>query len=291
MAPSIPSSKLTLSCPLFAADFDPRNNDFLLVGGGGGEGRSGVGNQIASIPADGNAVSHSTANRTCLQYLLDASRRETLSMIATIDLSRDEDSVASLGVAHSDDKAAVVFAGINSSQEEQRRNENQHLRSFRIGYPKRRASTSGKKGSKKEDKVATGALSRVSLFTPEKAPAGKERETYQRILRLSPWRGDSSPRIAAIATGFAPQGEIVLFDPSTPTPKKSDTMARIVVGTGLEAEDLDLATVDDVGHFRLAFTDGSEVYMSEIYITQRPAATNTKSVYKVPVSGCRGRAA
>jgi hypothetical protein len=49
MAPNIPSAKITLSCPLFAADFDPRNNDFLLVGGGGGEGRSGVGNKIASL--------------------------------------------------------------------------------------------------------------------------------------------------------------------------------------------------------------------------------------------------
>lgn len=50
MAPEIPSAKITLSCPLFAADFDPRNNGFLLVGGGGGEGRSGVGNKIASPP-------------------------------------------------------------------------------------------------------------------------------------------------------------------------------------------------------------------------------------------------
>jgi hypothetical protein len=49
MAPTIPSAKLTLSCPLFAADFDPRNHGFLLVGGGGGEGRSGVGNKIASF--------------------------------------------------------------------------------------------------------------------------------------------------------------------------------------------------------------------------------------------------
>lgn len=46
MAPHISSAKITLSCPLFAADFDPRNNGFLLVGGGGGEGRSGVGNKI-----------------------------------------------------------------------------------------------------------------------------------------------------------------------------------------------------------------------------------------------------
>jgi hypothetical protein len=50
MAPTIPSAKLTLSCPLFAADFDPRNHGFLLVGGGGGEGRSGVGNKIAGSP-------------------------------------------------------------------------------------------------------------------------------------------------------------------------------------------------------------------------------------------------
>lgn len=49
MAPNIASAKITLSCPLFAADFDPQNNGFLLVGGGGGEGRSGVGNKIASL--------------------------------------------------------------------------------------------------------------------------------------------------------------------------------------------------------------------------------------------------
>lgn len=47
MASNISSAKITLSCPLFAADFDPRNNAFLLVAGGGGESRSGVGNKIA----------------------------------------------------------------------------------------------------------------------------------------------------------------------------------------------------------------------------------------------------
>jgi glycyl-tRNA synthetase len=49
MAPTVHSAKLTLSCPLFAADFDPRDNGRLLVGGGGGEGRSGVGNKIVSV--------------------------------------------------------------------------------------------------------------------------------------------------------------------------------------------------------------------------------------------------
>ena len=48
MAPPVASAKLTLSYPLYAADFDPRCNEFLVVGGGGGEGRSGVGNKIVS---------------------------------------------------------------------------------------------------------------------------------------------------------------------------------------------------------------------------------------------------
>lgn len=49
MAPSLPSAKITLSYPLYGADFDPKNPGFLLVGGGGGEGRSGVGNKIVGF--------------------------------------------------------------------------------------------------------------------------------------------------------------------------------------------------------------------------------------------------
>lgn len=51
MAPTVHSAKITLSCPLFSAEFDPRNNGRLFVGGGGGEGRSGVGNKIVSYTA------------------------------------------------------------------------------------------------------------------------------------------------------------------------------------------------------------------------------------------------
>ena len=51
MAPPFASSNVTLSCPLYACDFDPNNHDFLLVGGGGGEGRSGVGNKIVEHPS------------------------------------------------------------------------------------------------------------------------------------------------------------------------------------------------------------------------------------------------
>lgn len=46
MPSPIADAKITLSYPLYAADFDPENSSFLLVGGGGGEGRSGIGNKI-----------------------------------------------------------------------------------------------------------------------------------------------------------------------------------------------------------------------------------------------------
>lgn len=48
MAPLVPSAKATLSYPLYAVDFDPLDSSRLLVGGGGGAGRTGVGNKIVS---------------------------------------------------------------------------------------------------------------------------------------------------------------------------------------------------------------------------------------------------
>ena len=48
MAPLIATAKLTLSYPPYAADFDPYDNRLLLVGGGGGEVASGVGNKLVS---------------------------------------------------------------------------------------------------------------------------------------------------------------------------------------------------------------------------------------------------
>lgn len=49
MAPAPVSAKITLSYPLYAVDFDPRDPERLVVGGGGGAGRSGVGNKIVSL--------------------------------------------------------------------------------------------------------------------------------------------------------------------------------------------------------------------------------------------------
>lgn len=48
MSSSVAEAKIKLSYPIYAADFDPYNSSFLLVGGGGGEGRSGIPNKIVS---------------------------------------------------------------------------------------------------------------------------------------------------------------------------------------------------------------------------------------------------
>lgn len=47
MANQIPSAKITLSYPLYVCDWVDANQ--LVVGGGGGSGRNGVGNKLVSL--------------------------------------------------------------------------------------------------------------------------------------------------------------------------------------------------------------------------------------------------
>ena len=49
MGPFIATATVTLDYPPWAADFDPYSNGLLLVGGGGGETRSGVKNKIVRL--------------------------------------------------------------------------------------------------------------------------------------------------------------------------------------------------------------------------------------------------
>ena len=46
MPQPLESAKLTLSYPLYACDFDPTDATKLIAGGGGGAGKSGIGNKI-----------------------------------------------------------------------------------------------------------------------------------------------------------------------------------------------------------------------------------------------------
>ena len=218
-----------------------------------------------------------------MQALLDTSKRSEITEVVDIQLSQNEDSVTSLAVAQSDDDSVVALTGINSSEEEQQRGNNRHLRSFRLYYPPRMpASSEGKAGTREVPRQTT-PLARTSLFKTNihKLTAGQTIDTYQRLLRLSPWERDVSSRIAAIATGLAPAGEIVLFA-VTPSPQQSDVMGRIRLGNGEEAEDLDIIGLGD-GKFKVAYTNGVDVFTFEISSSRRSETSPEVScVYTMP---------
>ncbi|GAM91434.1 hypothetical protein ANO11243_094840 [Dothideomycetidae sp. 11243] len=216
MAPPVSFTKATLSYPVYSVDFDPYNRGYLVVGGGGGEGRSGVSNKIT---------------------LLDTSSKTSLDVVAEIELSRDEDSVTSLANLASKD-GLIALTGINSSEAEQKAGKNEHLRAFDIRYPKRRRRNGPVE--EKDEKDLEGSMSLIgksSLFRPATGP---KPEQYQRLLKLSPAQklGTATKRIGAVATGLAKQSQLVMFDAS----KVPVTESEIINAVGLqdEAADLDI---------------------------------------------------
>lgn len=261
MAPTVSSSRTKLSYPLYAADFDPFNPDFLLVGGGGGSSSTGVLNKIS---------------------LIDASRRDQLAEVVDIELVKGEDSVTSLAVVESSDFALTAFAGINSSIADQNAGKNEHLRSFRIGLPPKKRRADGSTVDDGEKSVlstqGTQALGRTALF---KSATGSKNETYQRVLRLSPTKAANQPRLAAIASGLAPDNEIIVFRPS-PSPKPDDEVSRISLGAR-EAADLDLISESNntAGHL-LAYCTDDEVFMQPLPTGSKPS--NPISLYRIPDS-------
>ncbi|KAE8382105.1 hypothetical protein BDV26DRAFT_288852 [Aspergillus bertholletiae] len=228
------------------------------------------------------------------QALLDTSRRNEISEVVDIELSRDEDSVTSLATAHANNDSIIAFAGINSSIAEQKRGNNQHLRSFEIDYPPRKTSLSAnstedvanREASRETDSQfpqKTTALSRVSLFRTKGTEKTGGPDTYQRVLRLSPWKDAESPRIAVVATGLAPSGEIVIFH-VTPTPSTSEIIGRIRLDSDEEAEDVDITDLND-GIFQVAYTNGTDVFTCQVSSSTRSnASPDVHCVYSTPLS-------
>ncbi|KAF1346674.1 hypothetical protein BDV97DRAFT_300731 [Delphinella strobiligena] len=235
--PSGPISftKTTLSYPIYTTDFDPYNRGYLVVAGGGGEGRSGT--------------------------VLDTAQRGTLDTVTEIELSRDEDSVTSIANLGSRD-GLIALAGINSSEADQKSGKNEHLRTFQIKYPKKKRP--GEPDDKQDDSAEASITfaGKVSLFKPATGP---KPETYQRILRLSPAfkRESGNRRIGAIATGLAKESEIVVFDATRTPPRQSEIISRIPIRYNQEAADLDI-TETDTNTFSIAWCTDYDVYEQSI---------------------------
>ncbi|RBR25889.1 uncharacterized protein FIESC28_01382 [Fusarium coffeatum] len=180
MASLFPRSSIELDYPLYAVDFDPEDANRVVVGGGGGPSKTGVGNKIT---------------------VLETVSQNELRSAGEITLSRDEDSVMSLAVGPHKGKTTYVYAGVNSSPESLAQGKNEHLRALSVDPSKLRTSV----GAKTPDANITEA-SRTSLF---KNP---DIDTYQRLLRIA-----GSTGAAATAMGREPQ--IAIFDVAGPVAK------------------------------------------------------------------------
>ncbi|KAG4034384.1 hypothetical protein MFRU_003g03500 [Monilinia fructicola] len=246
MAPLIPSAKSTLSYPLYACDFDPVDSSRLVVGGGGGAGRTGVGNKIT---------------------LLDTSNPNELVEVGEIDLSKEEDNVTSLAVSQPRGKITSIFAGVNSSPEDLDKGKNAHFRVVGIEPVKKG------KGKAKETAVTTHKLSeasRSSLFTKV------EKDLYQRVTRLSrPYPGQL--QWGAIATGLAKDSEIVLFQ----TAQKGPPVSKGAIRLAKEAVDMDFVQTgkDD---YLFAYADDHDIYVKKLGSIDD--GTEPERVYVTPAS-------
>ncbi|KAK8091987.1 hypothetical protein PG997_002348 [Apiospora hydei] len=240
MANSIPSTTITLSYPLWACAFDPHHPDQLLVGGGGGPGRNGVTNKLTLLDAS------STPNE--------------ITKTAELELSAQEDNVASLAFGPRRAKSTVVYAGVNGSPDDVKRGNNQHFRVLGISPSNGKAAgTSG---------VQIADNSRHSLFS------STDPDTYQRLLRVTqPYTG--LPQLGALATGLSKQSQIVLFDVPL---NGAAWKPRGTLDTPDEAMDLDVVQTG-TDTYQLAYCDKHEIFTVEV---SPDGVSDPKLVYSLP---------
>jgi hypothetical protein len=142
---------------------------------------------------------------TIFQSLLNTSWRNEMRHVVDVNLSSDEDSVTSLVIARATDTSITAVAGINSSQAAENGGVNEYCRTLLIQR---------KAGGKAE---TTG---KRSFFKPSSAT---KKELYQRTTRIVRRKENTGEaQVAAIASGLAPEGEIVVFDPET-----GDELAKV----------------------------------------------------------------
>ncbi|CAK7205551.1 hypothetical protein SEUCBS139899_008328 [Sporothrix eucalyptigena] len=199
------TSHTTLDYPLYVCDFDPTDAGRLIVGGGGGASRTGVGNKIT---------------------LINTSKPDDPVLVPTseIELSKDEDSVTSFAAGPRRGRTTLTYAGINSDLDSLKKGRNEHFRVYGVDGPittsTKSASTAGTTSSKITE------LARAPFFHA----AEPDPDAYQRLVRLSaPFpdgQGSTLPQLGACATGLSKSSQIVLFDVTTAAPAATAPSAK-----------------------------------------------------------------
>lgn len=165
-----------------------------------------------------------------------------------ISLSRDEDNVTCLAVGQTRGKTLLIYAGVNSSIKDQEIGKNEHLRVFGL-----EVQDSDKSQILTTDKISE--LSRLKFFT------GGGKDTYQRVLRLSPPFLNSS-QIGAVATGLASESsEVVLFD-TTASPSATPNIYGRALLTE-EAADVDVLQTGEK-EFLFAYCTRHDIFVKTI---------------------------
>ncbi|KAL2156143.1 hypothetical protein VTH82DRAFT_888 [Thermothelomyces myriococcoides] len=244
MAPPIPRTEVRLSYPLYALDFDPEDANRLIVGGGGGAARSGVGNKIS---------------------VLDASYDAALQIVSEIELSRDEDSVNTLVAGSHRSNALLLYAGINSAEDDLKKGKNEHFRVFAADLYS---------GAKKQSSPKITEISRSALFSTT------DTDAYQRLLRIS------GP-VGAVATGSIGRSndpQIVVFDMPAATSKSPAPKPRGKVELPKEAQDMDMMQVSDEEH-QLVYCDNYDIYT---LVVSKTATSGPHSVWSMPLDSATG---
>lgn len=120
-------------------------------------------------------------------------------------------------------------------------------------------------------------IGETSFFKPSTAA---RKETYQRITRIGRRKENAGePQIAAIASGLAPEGEIIVFNPET----KAE-LARIDLKEK-EAADLDISPGEDTtSGDLLAFCTDTEVFVQQISSEKAGLTDKPVLIYESPLA-------
>lgn len=256
MVKTLPSAKITLSCPLWACDFDPHDANQLVVGGGGGAGRHGVGNKIA---------------------LLKLANETEIENAGELELSGQEDNVATLAFSarrdSDDSNTANVFAGVNGTPESCKKGKSQHFRIFSLTRAATAAAAAADSTSSKSSGVKFSEATRETLF------ASTDADTFQRRLVLSqPFLGNASAQqLGAISTGFASKHQIALFDVPAAGPARWKPRGRLELSK--EAMDLDvIQTGPDT--YQLAYCDDHDIFTVNV---SKAGVSEPRCIYTLEV--------
>ncbi|PSR94628.1 hypothetical protein BD289DRAFT_348296, partial [Coniella lustricola] len=243
-----PEAKITLDYPLYGCDFDPNDSNRLFVGGGGGASRTGVGNKITS---------------------LDATSRDALQVTGEIVLSKDEDNVTTLAAGQRKGTATLLYAGINSSPEQQEKGTNEHFRVLSAEQPKANAVI----------RARVAELNRTSLFKTD------DPNTYQRLLRLTqPFAG--LPQFGAVATGTSNDSQIALFE--VDAGNNVAPQSRGALDLKKEAVDLDVLQTAEKS-YQVMYCDEYSIYTFDVTSGSDGKAPDTEArcIYNMPSDGVR----